>query len=231
MKNIISCEVVIAYGQCELKSFLLLFTDNKGSPHEYISIIEDETRKNRGSFFSQLKIKNPNIQSYSPDAMKKGVPIMIQATLSSECLTTYVDALVRQEKPLHVKNHNYIPALVVGTFKISKEQKLHLAFTGYVLSKLQKKMPVSGIIFAGGNKAHKIKMEPYIKEVEQIHRKLTSWISKAKPEPPPIILNKHCHYCPFHLECEIKAKEQDHLSLLDGISTSKQIKKYEKRGG
>ncbi|MFH1329013.1 MAG: TM0106 family RecB-like putative nuclease, partial [Candidatus Bathyarchaeota archaeon] len=162
--------------------------------------------------------------------MKKGVPIMIQATLSSEGLTTYVDALVRQEEPLHVNNYNYIPALVVGTFKISKEQKLHLAFTGYVLSKLQKKTPESGTIFAAGNKAHKIRMEPYIKEVEQIHRKLTSWICEAKLEPPPIILNKHCHYCPFHVECEIKAKEQDHLSLLDGISTSRQIKKYEKKG-
>ena len=59
---------------------------------------------------------------------------------------------------------------------------------------------------------------------------MREWGSVGEAKIPPVILNKHCSLCPFLKECEAKAKELDHLSLLDNISTSKHLKKYERKG-
>ncbi len=45
-----------------------------------------------------------------------------------------------------------------------------------------------------------------------------------------LILNKHCLFCQFKEECERQAIEQNHISLLDGVSSLKQIRKYERKG-
>lgn len=80
-----------------------------------------------------------------------------------------------------------------------------------------------------GDKKHAIRLELVYKEVEQILRKLRSWISFPEQEVPPIILNKHCPYCQFQKDCETKAKKQDHLSLLKGMS-EKEILAQNKKG-
>jgi predicted RecB family nuclease len=48
---------------------------------------------------------------------------------------------------------------------------------------------------------------------------LQEWAANSPPEPPPIILNKHCPTCQFQSLCRAKAEQEDSLSLLDSIST------------
>jgi len=225
----ITSEVAVAYSQCKLKAYFLVCTNKKGIPHEYISILEENTRQNREEYFSHLKLKNIEVESYSSQGMKKEIPIIIEATLQHEDLMAYADVLTRVEETSSKKKHNYNPTLVVGTRKINKEQKLHLAFIAYVLSKLQNKEPASGTIVGSGNKAHKIKLDVFYKEIDQTLRKLRIWTSAQKLDTPPIIMNKHCPYCPFQRECKAEAVKKNDLSVLGGINL-KSIQKYQKKG-
>jgi hypothetical protein len=59
---------------------------------------------------------------------------------------------------------------------------------------------------------------------------LKEWAAEDTPEPPSLILNKHCPICQFHNLCREKAVQEDNLSLLDGISTQKTINRYERKG-
>ena len=61
----ITSEVAVAYTQCELKAYLLLFTDKKGTAHEHISILEEETGKNRAEYFRKIKMEIPESEPYS----------------------------------------------------------------------------------------------------------------------------------------------------------------------
>lgn len=226
----ITCEIVEAYTQCKLKAHLLLCSDKKGTPHEYISILEEESKENREKYLSRIKMKTPEAKPYSPDEMKKGIPTLLTANITFGELEAYADVLTRIEQSSSQKRHNYIPTIVVETHKISKEQKLLLGFTGYVLSKLQNDKAVLGTIVGKGNKSHIIKLDHLYKEIESFLIKLRMWLSSQPRESPPIILNNHCPLCPFREDCEAKAIESDHLSLLNKISTEKQIKKYERKG-
>ena len=164
-----------------------------------------------------------------PPEDSKGAPIMLKAILIADDLKANPDVLVRIKETSSKIKHNYSPTLVVGTNKVSKAQKLQLAFIGHVLSKLQKHKPVSGIIVAGRNKNRKIKLEPLYKEIKLILTDLRAWTQDSRSESPPVILNKNCPYCRFQKECETKAIKRDHLSLLRGMSPKK-IEQQNKNG-
>src|SRR6267378_621571 len=127
MEPIITPEIVVAYSQCPRKAYNLLFTDKQGIPHEYMAILEEEASKNRESHVKKIMGKHADVAPYSPEGMHKGTPIMLEATLVSEDLQAYVDVLTRMEETSSPRRHHYIPTLIVGTHKISQEQKLHLA--------------------------------------------------------------------------------------------------------
>lgn len=229
MKTIITSDVVVAFTQCKLKAFLLL-SGTKGTPHEYISILDNETEKSREVHIGKIQDKNPQVPTYSHGAIKRGEKVLVRAVLEYADLKAYADVLTRYQDTSSERRIIYIPTLVVATHRISKEEKLRLAFIGHVLSKLEKTIPQFGIIVGSGNRVYRIKLATLYKKVETILSNLKGWISVSVKEPPPIILSRHCQYCHYNIECENRAKEQDHLSLLDGISTPTLIRKYQRKG-
>ena len=58
---------------------------------------------------------------------------------------------------------------------------------------------------------------------------LKEWIKTSPSEPPPVILNKHCLYCQFQVNCRKEAEQDNDLSLLASMTT-KSWHKYHKRG-
>ena len=42
MEPIITTDIVVAYSQCPRKAYLLLFSPDKGEPHEYVQILEQQ---------------------------------------------------------------------------------------------------------------------------------------------------------------------------------------------
>ena len=226
----ISSEIVIAYTQCRRKAYHLLLSTNKpGACHEYITIVEKETLKNRTEYFRRLKSMMPEMLAYSPALLAKGIPALYEANLHFEDLTAYIDVLTKSEEISTPRKPHYVPTLVIGKHKINKEHKLHLAFNAYVLSAFQKEKPSIGILIDRRGKKHTIPLSPLYKEIAQIIDKLRGWVSAQKQEIPSAILNRNCPYCFFQHECESEAEKQDHLSLLGGMR-EKEVINWNKKG-
>jgi predicted RecB family nuclease len=229
MKSMISNEILLAYTQCKLKAYLFLFTDRKGTQNEYVSILEKETIRNREEYFSLIKKQTSEFKYYSLDNMKNGIPILLNADLEFNNLKAYLDIITKIGRDSSNNTSFYIPILIAGTHKISKELKFQLAFIGYVLFKIQEEKPIFGIIIDRGKNDHEITLEPFYKEIEKTVRNLNTWIQDSSLKSPPVILNKHCTYCQFKKDCEEKAVEKNDLSLLSGLSI-KNIQKYHNKG-
>ncbi len=225
----ITNEVIVAYMQCKLKSYLLLFSGKKYIPHEYISILKQESTKNKTNHLSSLNIKHQKPITFSPEDIKKSPQILIEVSLIFDDLKTHADVLTTASNGAPQRKSGYEPTIVIGTNKISKDQKTELAFVGYVLSKIQRESPVSGTIVRCKNKPSVIKLGVLYLEIDRALGDLSNWIKDSKPKPPDIILNKNCSYCQFRKECEAKAIEKDDLSLL-GRVTIKDRRKYHKKG-
>ena len=230
MNKTITSEILVAYSRCPRKAYLLLCTNTRGTPHEYSQILEQQRQNNQRKYLDILRRKNKNVQTYSPDNLKNKHEFLTNATLKTNELAADCTILNKVRTHSALGRYSYEPTIFVGTYSLKKEQKLELFFVGHVLEQVQNKRPISGRIIGLDNKSHKVKLENSAKTLLPFLEPLQEWLTDSSPEPPPLILNKHCTVCQFQKLCRTKAEQEDNLSLLDGISTRKAINKYEKKG-
>jgi predicted RecB family nuclease len=230
MKNgIINTKVVVAFTHCSRKAFLLLFSEDKGKDHQYIHILEKQTGINRKRYLDALKRDNIGISFYDPNNIEKNSDLLIEATLKAHDFDAYCDVLKKVPNSSSRGRHSYEPTIVIGTHTIMDEHKIELTFAGYVLGYLQNGLPAGGTIIDGNGHVHRVKLDNIYKKFRPIIKTLKEWIAISSPEPPPVILNRHCPYCQFRDECRKRAEEDDDLSLLDRM-TPKLIQRYHKKG-
>lgn len=229
MNTNINSEVAVAYSYCSRKAFLLLSSGDDKEPHEYVRIIENQAKINWNKYLNTLKQNNITVDSYDLNNIKKGSDFLIKATLKAKNLESYCDVLMKIQDKSSFGKYSYEPIIVVGTHNITKEQKIKLAFDGYILGDIQNKLPVFGTVIRAGEQTQKLKLDSLYKKLRPIIQNLEKWIATSPVEPPPVILNKHCPYCQFRTDCKEKAEKDDDLSLLDHM-TPKLIQKYHTKG-
>lgn len=232
MHNAITSEIVVAYSQCTRKAFLLLCTDEQGTPHEYLGMLEQQMERNQSNYLRSLKaFKQPflDVPSNPVSDLSNERDLVIKATLRAEDLEAYCDVLTRVESSSSLGVYSYEPTIVVGTYSITKEQKLELLFAGYVLGKVQGRVPERGKLVGMDGISHQIKLGESENILLPLLRPLQTWITASSPEPPPLLLNRHCPSCQFRDLCQARAVKEDNLSLLTAIKP-KDVRYYEKKG-
>jgi predicted RecB family nuclease len=115
------------------------------------------------------------------------------------------------------KSLQLVPVRFVFTSKLNKDDKLLLAFDAAVLSELLNPEVSSGTIIHG---THHVVLEidrsHLVAEVRKRIAEMESLLSN--PEPPALVLNRHCAECEFQARCRQQATANDDLSLLQGMS-------------
>jgi len=75
MEPTITTDIVVAYSKCPRKAYLLLFSPDKGEPHEYVQILEQQRQANQERYLSRLQQTHADIQpgafgdSYGPTGL------------------------------------------------------------------------------------------------------------------------------------------------------------------
>jgi predicted RecB family nuclease len=229
MKPAITSEVVVAHAQCPRKAYLLLFSPAQSDPHEYVRLLERQRRENQARYLDRLKHTHADVQPYTVENLRNGSEVLINACLQADGFAAVCDVLTRVEGQSTESTHCYEPILCVGTHSISKEQKLELSFVGYVLGRLEHTPPMTGRLIAMDSTSHTVTLDKSATALMPLLGPLQAWTMGASPEPPPILLNKHCPLCPFQRSCQAQAEQEDNLSLLDGV-TARVKRQYEKKG-
>src|SRR4030095_10379170 len=157
MERTITADLVVAYAQCPRKAYLLLFSPDKGEPHEYVQILEQQRCANQERYIDYLQQTQADIHPYSVESLRKGSKVLINAQLQVDEFAADCGVLTRVEGKSTFGKYRYEPSIFVGTHSISKEQQLELSFVGYVLEHLQSTSPVAGRIIGVDGKSHTVK--------------------------------------------------------------------------
>src|SRR5215475_12121645 len=229
MESAITSEIVVAYAQCPRKAYLLLFSPDKGEPHEYIQILEQQRCENQERFLNRLQQTPADVQPYSVENLRKGSKVLTNAHLQVDGFAADCGVLTRVEGTSTFGKYSYEPSLFIGTYSITKEQQLELSFVRYVLERLQSTSPATGRIMGMDGKSHTVKLGASAKALRPLLEPLHEWITVDSPTPPPLVLNRHCPLCPFQRICHTQAEQEDNLSLLNGV-TARVMRQYEKKG-
>lgn len=224
----ITTEIFVAYSQCPRKAFLLLFSEDKGTPHDYPLILEERRQSNRAQYLKKFLQGHPEARKYDPKAFKKH-DFLVEATLRSEPLKAYCAVLTKTNADKTSRQISYEPTIITGTYSITPEQKMELLFVGSVLGKLQKQEPTVGRIVGMDGKAHRVQLESGYKRIKSSLKILKSWCGDPPTVSPALTLNKHCSSCQFQQICREQAEKANNLSLLARM-TPKEIKRFNKRG-
>src|SRR5436305_6608893 len=158
MNRTITSEVFVAYSLCPQKAFLLLCTEEKGTLHEYEQILQQQRLAAQNHSLTALLQMNLDIRSYTPAALTSACDVLYNVTLMTEGLEAVCSMLTKVVQPSSLGEYSYEPAIVVGTHNITKEQKLELLFAGYVLGKIQGRVPEHGKIIDVDGISHQVKL-------------------------------------------------------------------------
>ena len=141
MNRIITSDVLVSYSQCPRKAYFLLCTNKKGTPNEYISILQHRKSILQDKYINELQKKNCSVQPYSISNQKKGFDFLVNATFKSNELEAYCRLLRKEKSKSRLGRYLYMPILFVGTYNIINEHKLELFFIAYILGQIQKHIP------------------------------------------------------------------------------------------
>src|SRR5215470_11107985 len=229
MPPTITSDMVIAYSQCPRKAYLLLFSPEKGEPHQYTQILAQQRGAHQERYLNHFQHTQADVQPYSVENLRKGSKVLINAHLQVDGFAADCGVLTRVDVPSTFGKYSYEPSIFVGKHSISKEQQLALSFVGSVLERLQHTSPAAGSIIGMDGKLHTSKLGARAKALQPLLEPLQEWTMLDSPTPPPLVLNKHCPLCPFQRRCYTQATQEDNLSLLDGV-TARVVRQYERKG-
>ena len=143
-------------------------------------------------------------------------------------LQSCLHAVERLPSKYRGKPTQFVPTRFVITNKLTKDDKLLLAFDALVLSEVLGHEVSLGRIAHGDDCAMvQVKTSALMSEVREQIEQIAALLSNLSP--PDLVLNRHCAECEFQARCRQKAVEKDDLSLL-ATMTQKERKKCHSKG-
>src|SRR5437867_12095861 len=175
MQPTITADIVVAYSQCPRKAYLLLFSPDKGEPHEYAQLLEQQRCENQERYIDHLQQTHADVQPYSVENLRKGSKVLINAHLQVDGLAADCGVLTRVEGKSAFGKQSYEPSIFVGTHSITKEQQLELSFVGSVLERLQHSSPAAGRIIGMDGTSHAVKLGVRAKALKSLYEFILVW--------------------------------------------------------
>jgi CRISPR/Cas system-associated exonuclease Cas4 (RecB family) len=145
-------------------------------------------------------------------------PEISQSLLTSAAtIETRLHAVERVPSEGRGKPAQFVPIRFIFRNKLTKDDRLLLAFDALVLSQVLGREVSLGKIMHGDDHAMlKVRTSALAGEVRKHLEKIAALL--ASPTPPDLVLNRHCVECEFQARCRKIAVEKDDLSLLARMS-------------
>lgn len=153
--------------------------------------------------------------------------LIINPVIAVPGLRAEVHALERVTVGRVAAQHAFCPVRFVPNAKLTRLDKLAVAFDALALSRLTGCLPpIAKIIHGPDCTATAVRLPKLVDEAQSYIAELRA--QQASAAGPPVILNKHCPACEFQSRCHQVATEQDDLSLIKTINQKEWAKQHAK---
>ena len=149
--------------------------------------------------------------------------LAMDCTVRTQEMQAHLHAVERVASPSKPNDSPYMPIRCVPREKITRQDKLLLAFDALAIATVSGQVPRFGKLIHGSEQAAaKVDLAGLMVMAQTIVSKITA--QQARHTPPPLMLNQHCAACEFKSRCRQVAVEKDDLSLLASM-TAKEMQK------
>jgi predicted RecB family nuclease len=229
---VITDTIFEAFLNCETKSRLKLSGESEHSNEliewhlqTRVAYRQKCQSRLRSIFSQQAYIPQLSCQEDLTDANHR---LVLDCTIETRRYLSRVDAIERVSRRSTGRYGGHIPVRFVPNEKLSRHDKLLLAFDALTLGDALGKVPPFGKIIHGAQqRIARVKLSTLLGPVQSVIEKIRAQ-AETNQHPQPI-LNKHCPECEFNSRCRQIALEKDDLSLLSRMSTV-ELENLNKRG-
>jgi predicted RecB family nuclease len=231
-RTAITSAVFEAFLRCETKASLLL----EGAEPGHAAEIEDRWRalaeRFKASASGRLRLSVPEGELHEGlpplAALKRGLYRVVMAPLIEVPeLSARPHALEAVRSDHAKRGMTYHPVRFVPGEKVTRLDKLLVAFDALAMGRLTGSMPrVGAIIHGSGFKATRFPLPKLLSVARSAVGRIAA--QSAGASPPPLVLNKHCPECAFRSRCRQIAIEKDDLSLLSAMKEQERKKQNER---
>ena len=216
----LTSELFGAFLKCPTKCYLRS-AGQAGSGNAYADWVREQNDGYRKEGVQRLvAAAGDGIAATTPgtDNLKSGAwRLAVDLSLETETMASRLHAVERVSSQGRGKPAQFIPVRFVFFNKLTKNDRLLVAFDALVLSEvLGREVSVGKIIHGDDQAALKVKVASLLETVQKQTAKMS--VMLAGGSPPDLVLNRHCGECEFRDGCHQKAMEKDDLSLLGGMS-------------
>ena len=217
----ISESIFAAFLMCKHKAYLKLTgtTGEKGDYEKLQLRLTREYHRKATAHVLGAEAARDNVEGPPSllDAIKQGPALIVNTTAAVGGLSSRLDALERTADTQSAGGFEYTPILFVHDEKVTREDKLRLAFQGIVLASVQKEESAKGKIIHGSQlTTSRVHLAPLLDAARDVIRQIEE--VRDKRVVPQLVLNQHCSACEFRKRCREAAVARDDLSLLGGLS-------------
>ena len=153
--------------------------------------------------------------------------LIINPVITVPGLRAEVQALTRMAVGRVESPYAFCPVRCLPNVKLTRLDKLAVAFDALTLSRLTgRSPPATKIIHGPEYTTTTVHLPKLVEEARSLVAELTA--QRASAAPPPLILNKHCPACEFQTRCRQIATEKDDLSLITTINEKERAKQNAK---
>ena len=232
MESSITNDVLEASVICPYKAYLK-HAGHSGTISEYEAVLFQLRSEVKEKVTRRILTQHPERtvvagQLVTPALLRRGPLFVLDACIEDDHVSLTLDGLKKVSGSSSLGAFLYLPVVFNEAQHVHKEQRLLLALQSIVLSQYQRTVPRSGIVWHGRvGQATRVQLTHELPKAEQLLRDMKKGIGLE--QPPPLMLNDHCHICEFRQRCYEQAIQEDTLSLLRGMS-GKEIKGYNRKG-
>jgi predicted RecB family nuclease len=217
---IITTDLVAAFLKCPTKCFLRAHAEGETG-----NIYADWVRA-KSDAFRREGIKRL-LAGVAPDKCATGTAAIesggsaqwqfaVDFVAQNENLVCSCHAVERIPCPGQHRDAEFVPVRFVFGNKVTRHDKLLLAFDALVVSKVLCREITHGRIVYGHDQTFlNVKVLALKNEVEKLIDRIDGLVSNVSS--PDLVLNRHCAECEFQARCRQKAIDKDDLSLLGSM--------------
>ncbi len=205
-----------------------------GSEKVMLEVLQERGERHEAEYIEYLRESDPGINAVSfldgegsmtstRTAMRGGADIIVQPTLASGRWTGRADILRRTREPSELGDWSYE---VIDT-KLARQTRagtvLQLCLYSDIVSEIQGRVPSRMCVVSPGIedeepfKTEQFRVNDYLAYYRLIRNRLELAVEEEPdtyPEPVP-----QCDICRWRIECNIRRRKDDHLSLVAGLPT------------
>src|SRR5262249_34926989 len=141
-----------------------------GSMSAYQGLLVDSRLEVRQQAIGKILAQHPVAEvargiTLTPAALRLGPAFVLDAVLEDNLMSVHFDGLKRVDGPSNLGDFHYVPMQFHEGRAVRRDQRLLLDLYGLLLSRIQGRIPVSGVVWRGQEcRPTRVRLHPDLRE-------------------------------------------------------------------